>query len=112
MLKNNHQTVWSIEHTDPNQRLEAAGEPVRVDDSVLFKHEMTNQWLAADTKTYANTFGEEFEVMAHNFLVQNKTQNLIQEKRGLTTIDVPLRAQKEENLWLIVGAASPEQEFD
>lgn len=34
------------------------GEPVRVDDSVLFRHEMTNQWLAADNKTYNNTFGE------------------------------------------------------
>ena len=55
---------------------------------------MTNQWLAADTKTYNNTFGEEFEVMAHNFLVQNKSQNLIKQKRGFTTIDVPSRAQK------------------
>lgn len=70
---------------------------------------MTNQWLAADNKPYKNTFGEEFEVLAHNFLVQNKFQNLIQEKRGLTTVDIPSRAQKDENLWLIVGASSPEQ---
>ena len=85
------------------------GQPVGADDSVLLKHEMTNQWLAADTKPYTNTFGQEFEVMAHNFLVQNKSQNLIQEKRGMTTIDVPSRAQKEENLWLLVGAVSAEQ---
>lgn len=78
MLKDNYNTVWMIEHTDPNERLEMVGQPVRTDDSVLLKHEMTNQWLAADTKTYNNTFGEEFEVMAHNFLVQNKTQNLYQ----------------------------------
>lgn len=33
------------------------GQPVGADDSVLIHHEMTNQWLAADTKTYENTFG-------------------------------------------------------
>ena len=78
MLKNNYNTIWVFEHPDPNIRLQMAGEAVRADDSVLLKHEMTNQWLAADTKTYKNTFGEQFEVMAHNFLVQNKSQNLIQ----------------------------------
>lgn len=70
------------------------GQPIRCEDSVLIRHQMTNQWLAADTKTYKNTFGEQFEVMAHNFLVQNKSQNLLQEKRGKTTIDIPSRAQK------------------
>jgi hypothetical protein len=39
---------------------------------------MTNQWLAADNKLYDNTFGREYEVMAHNFLVNNKSQNLYQ----------------------------------
>lgn len=47
--------------------------------------------------------------MAHNFLVNNKSQNLIQQKRGYTTIDVPSRAQKDENLWLMIGASSAEQ---
>ena len=84
-----------------------AGHPIRADDSLLLKHEMTNQWLAADDKLYDNTFGREYEVLAHNFLVNNKSQNLIQERRGFTTIDVPSRAQKEENLWLIMGASSP-----
>lgn len=60
MLKNNHNTVWIFEHPDPNQRLEMQGAPVQADDSVLLKHEMTNQWLASDNKTYKNTFGEEF----------------------------------------------------
>ncbi len=68
---------------------------------------MTNQWLASDTKVYENTFGKEFEVMANNFLVNNKTQNLYQEKKGISTIDTPARSQKDENLWLILGASSP-----
>jgi len=52
MLKNNFNTNWILEHPDPNQRLEMTGTPIRVDDTVLIKHEMTNQWLAADNKTY------------------------------------------------------------
>lgn len=73
---------------------------------------MTNQWLAADNKVYENTFGKENEVMVHNFLVKNKTQNLIQEKKGTITVDTPARSQTDENLWLILGASSPEQDFD
>lgn len=38
MLKNNYNTVWVIEHTDPNERLEMEGQPVKTDDSVLLKH--------------------------------------------------------------------------
>ena len=38
MLKNNHSTVWALEHPDPNERLEMVGSPVRADDSILLKH--------------------------------------------------------------------------
>lgn len=58
MLKDNYNTVWSFDHPDPNQRLESEGLPVKTDDTVLIKHEMTNQWLAADNPTYDNTFGK------------------------------------------------------
>ena len=82
---------------------------IGIDDTVLIKHEMTNQWLAGDTKTYENTFGKEYEIMAHCFLVNNKTQNLYQEAKGISTIDFPSRAQKDENLWLVLGASDPSQ---
>lgn len=52
MLKDNYNTVWILEHPDPNERLEMSGHPIKADDSVLLKHEMTNQWLAAEDKTY------------------------------------------------------------
>lgn len=52
--------MWVLEHPDPNQRLEVTGKPIGIDETVLIKHEMTNQWLAGDTKTYENTFGKEF----------------------------------------------------
>lgn len=111
-FKSGHNTTWVLEHPDPNQRLEATGQPVGCDDTVLIKHEMTNQWLAADNKTFESSFGKECEVMAHNFLVNNKSQNLIQERRGISTIDIPARSQTDENLWLVMGASSPDQEFD
>jgi len=78
MFKSNHNTNWILEHPDPNLRLEMTGQPIGLDDTVLIKHEMTNQWLAADAKVYENTFGKEYEVMANNFLVNNKSQNLYQ----------------------------------
>ena len=59
-LQSNANTVWVLEHPDPNQRLEVTGKPIGIDETVLIKHEMTNQWLAGDTKTYENTFGKEF----------------------------------------------------
>ena len=52
MLKNNFNTIWILEHPDPNVRLEATGKVIGADDTVLIKHEMTNQWLAADNKLY------------------------------------------------------------
>jgi hypothetical protein len=52
MLKGNFNIVWVLEHPDPNQRLESNGQPIGVDETVLIKHQMTNQWLAADNKLY------------------------------------------------------------
>ena len=47
--------------------------------------------------------------MVKNFLVNSKSQNLVQEKTGVTTIDIPARTQTSENLWVIVNAADPSQ---
>ena len=52
MLKDNFNTVWILENPDPTNRLESKGLPVGVDDTVLLKHEMTNQWLGSVEKTY------------------------------------------------------------
>jgi len=42
----------------------------------------------------------------------NKTQNLIAEKSGRTTIDIPSRNQLDQNCWTIITASDPSQEFD
>jgi hypothetical protein len=38
MLKQNFNTVWILEHPDPNIRLEMAGQSITVDDTLLIKH--------------------------------------------------------------------------
>ena len=44
--------------------------------------------------------------------MHNKTQNLIAEKVGRTTIDVPMRNQNEQNVWEFRLAKNPNEEFD
>jgi hypothetical protein len=108
-------TVWEIEHLDAKIRFESYGEPVKACDPILLKHSFTGQWLASDTchaskcKTTGMTM---YEVFGHSYQMFNKTQNLIAEKMGRNTIDIPLRGQHDQNIWAFCTAKSPEQEFD
>lgn len=85
--------TWIIEAVDPNCRLEMEGEPIKVGDNFLVKHCQTLTFLASDCNAYKNDFGSECEVMAHNFCILNKTQNLALEKKGNITVDVPTKFQ-------------------
>jgi len=111
--KNDFNTVWIIEHVDPKVRFENEGNPVLAGEAILLKHCQTAQWLASDpAHSTKSDFGNEFEVFGHSFQSLNKTQNLIAEKTGRTTIDIPSRNQKDQNCWAIVLASNPDQEFD
>mmetsp|Transcript_19379 Transcript_19379/g.16596 ORF Transcript_19379/g.16596 Transcript_19379/m.16596 type:complete len:130 (-) Transcript_19379:445-834(-) len=59
-----------------------------------------------------NDFGVEYEVFGHSYQTLNKTQNLIAEKTGRTTIDIPSRNQLDQNCWAILTASDPSQEFN
>jgi hypothetical protein len=50
--------------------------------------------------------------MVNNYFLNSKTQVLKNEKEGKTTIDFAQKGQKLENLWVIVGATDPSQQFD
>ena len=56
--------------------------------------------------------GGELEVFGHSFLYHNKTQNLVAEKEGRRTCEVPMRNQHEENIWIPVTAQDPSEDFD
>ncbi|CAD8178022.1 unnamed protein product [Paramecium octaurelia] len=104
--------VWKLEHADPKIRFEMEGQPVRSDDTVLIKHSFTQHWLASDDIVYQNDFGREREVFVHSYQCLNKTQNLIAEKEGRTTIDIPLRNQEPQNLWKFQVARNQNEQFD
>jgi hypothetical protein len=111
--KTNFNTAWVVEHVDPNIRFETKGfEPVKNGDSVLLKHALTGQWLASDNILYKSDFGGENEVFCQSFQSLNKTQNLIAEKTGRTTTDIPSRNQSNHNHWVLRGATDSSQEFD
>jgi len=111
--KTDFNTVWTIEHIDPKVRFENEGNPVLAGEPILLKHCQTAQWLASDpAHSIKNEFGAEYEVFGHSFQTLNKTQNLISEKTGRTTIDIPSRNQKDQNCWALVLASDPNQEFD
>ncbi len=107
-----YNVVWSFEDPDYTSRLETEGQPVRMSDNLILKHNFTNRWLASDVVEYTNFFGEEFEVMVNNFFLNSKAQVLKNEHEGKTTIDFAQRGQKLENVWVLVGAKDPSQEFD
>mmetsp|Transcript_50155 Transcript_50155/g.57704 ORF Transcript_50155/g.57704 Transcript_50155/m.57704 type:complete len:479 (+) Transcript_50155:40-1476(+) len=111
-VKDNYNSVWIVEHIDPKIRFEMNGQRVNAGEAVLLRHGHTAQWLASDEYGIKNEFGTEYEVFGHSFQSLNKSQNLIAEKTGRTTIDIPSRNQYEQNGWVLVLAADPSQEFD
>ena len=98
--------TWVIEAVDPNCRLEMEGEPIKAGDNFLVKHCQTMTYLASDCNIYKNDFGSECEVMAHNFCILNKTQNLALEKKGNITVDVPTKFQLDQNVFCALTAPS------
>lgn len=57
-------------------------------------------------------YGPEHEIFVHSYLKAAKTQNLIAEQEGRTTIDIPLRGQEPQNSWVLVAARAPHEDFD
>ncbi|KRX04879.1 MIR motif [Pseudocohnilembus persalinus] len=110
--RDNVNTVWVAENNNPQIRFEQNGQKVNCNQPVVIKHVLTQQWLGSDSINYSNIFGNEFEVYAHSHQCHNKTQNLIAEKCGRTTVDIPMRNQLNQNTWSFVTASDPSYEFD
>lgn len=99
--------TWIIDSIDPNFRFERQGEPVALGDPILFRHPATGNYMASDDKRHGTDFGGEFECMCYSFAIQNKTQNLALEQKGLATSDVPSRFQHDQNVFFAVSAPDP-----
>jgi len=100
-------TVWTIEHQDPNLRTKSIGQEVKAKDYVLIKHDSTAHYLASDLKEHKNDFGYEYEVSVHSYATTNKSQQLILEKTGKLNREQPTKFQYDQNSWQIITSDDP-----
>ncbi|KAM7396665.1 hypothetical protein PAMP_019690 [Pampus punctatissimus] len=66
---------WKVVQFDPQERIEYEGRPVTANVKVLVIHCKTNQALAVlGDQVLWTTYGKEYEVTAHTFLVSHKAE--------------------------------------
>eukprot|EP00826_Nyctotherus_ovalis_P065553 TRINITY_DN9639_c0_g3_i1.p1 TRINITY_DN9639_c0_g3~~TRINITY_DN9639_c0_g3_i1.p1 ORF type:complete len:327 (-),score=98.67 TRINITY_DN9639_c0_g3_i1:143-1123(-) len=108
----NFNTVWSIEHADPNKRYSMKSQPVELGQPVLLEHCGTAHYLASDLIEYRNDFGTEYEVSVHSYGTLNKSQSLSLEKSGKKAAGTPTKFQEDQNIWSFVASQDPSTDFD
>jgi len=101
---------WRIVHADPTVRFETEGQPVPVNAEILIVHNLTKQALFSDRVLIHNDFGQEFEVSSHLANETKKRQALYAELNGTRVPEIPLRRQHDQNSWVILAGAQPEQQ--
>jgi len=111
LAKPTFETVWTIQHVDPNERFIAKGQPVPVNEPIIIEHCGTSHYLAADSYECRNDFGIEYEVSVHSYATLNKTQQLQLEKVGKLTRDVPTKFQVDQNIWQFVTSSDPKTDY-
>jgi len=102
-----YNTAWKIVNNNPNLRVSTLGQPVPANEPVIIEHCATSQFLFSDKIAYGNDFGVEFEVSACSKLSTNKSQQLMLEKVGKTTVDQPSKHALTQNTWAICTASDP-----
>ncbi len=103
--------MWLVQHADPNLRFLKKGEPVAVGEPVIIEHGGTSHYLASDSTEYRNDFGTEYEVCVHSYATLNKSQQLILEKTGKLTRDLPTKFQVDQNIWSFVTSTDPSTDY-
>jgi hypothetical protein len=110
-VQTSYDTVWVAQYKDTNHRFEMEGQPVPANAEVVLVHAATKSALASQKADVHNDFGKEYEVCAHSNISLFKKQGLYQEKHGLTTTDIPVRAETTVNHWAFLTASvAPEPE--
>jgi len=102
-----YDTCWTAVYKDPDQRFEMEGQPVPANAELVLLHSATRSGLASATSAKIhNDFGQEFEVYGHSQLSTRKKQQLESEMQGLTTTDIPVRAEAANNHWAFLTAGA------
>lgn len=91
---------WTVEHIDPNRRLEVQGQPVPANEPFLLRHDQTGKLLSSDLVNY----GSEYEVRANNYLPYGRYQKILpydmhEDKVAEVQCN---RKEKPENIWTVV----------
>ncbi len=107
-----YDTVWSVEHGDPNKRYAMKSQPVPVNESVILEHAGTSHYLASDLTEYRNDFGVEYEVCVHSYATLNKSQSLALEREGKLTRETPTKFQNDQNIWMFVVSNDPATDYE
>ena len=107
-----YDTVWSVEHWDPNDRYAMKSQSVPVNEPVIIEHSGTSHFLASDLIEYRNDFGTEYEVSVYSYATLNKSQSLALEKVGKLTRELPTKFQNDQNLWLFVTSSDPATDYE
>lgn len=95
-----YDSCWTAVYKDPDQRFEMEGQPVPANAEIVILHAATRSGLASSASAKIhNDFGQEFEVYGHSQLNIKKKQQLESEMNGLTTTDIPVRAEEANNHW-------------
>lgn len=68
-----YDTVFTVEHADPNFRYKMKSKPVPINQPIIIEHSATAHLLASDNLQYKNDFGTEFEVSVHSHATLNKS---------------------------------------
>ena len=70
--KPTYNTVWRIVPIIGNRK-DQRGQPVQVDQGIMFEHAGTSNLLSSDNINYRNDFGNEFEVSCMSSSTKSKT---------------------------------------
>lgn len=89
--------MWCIDDANPAYQEDTRDHPVKAEDVIRIRHNMTNSPLASLKETFYNDFGAQFEVGC------GKLSALATRKRGGPTA--------QENLWMFIhdGQGQPQQ---
>lgn len=107
-----YDTVWTVEHVDPNVRFSMKSQPVPAGAPVIIEHSATAHFLASDMLEYKNDFGTEYEVCVFSYATLNKSQSLALEKSGKLSRELPTKFQTDQNIWTFITSKDPATDFE
>ena len=95
---------WTLEHVDPNKRLEVQGQPIPSNEPFLIRHDQTGKLLSSDLIDYFNDFGHEYEICANNYLPFGRYQKILPyDMKEDNVAEVQCnRIEKPENIWSVI----------